>query len=72
MLAKLLNLPLLAAGVVVLFAAMLTGANAYVFAVQCRWLVNPVSGAVALATLLAAVTLPVVGGDRCGVRIAER
>jgi len=59
-LAKLLNLPPLAAGVVVLFAAMPTGANAYIFAVQYQRLVNPVSGAVALGTLLAAVTLPVV------------
>jgi predicted permease len=58
--AKLLNLPPVAAGVVVLFAAMPTGANAYIFAVQYRRLVNPVSGAVALGTLLAAVTLPVV------------
>jgi malonate transporter and related proteins len=59
-LAKLLGLPPLAAGVVVLFAAMPTGANAYIFAVQYQRLVNPVSGAVALGTLLAAVTLPVV------------
>jgi malonate transporter and related proteins len=59
-LAKLLDLPPLAAGVVVLFAAMPTGANAYIFAVQYQRLVNPVSGAVALGTLLAAVTLPVV------------
>lgn len=59
-LAKLLDLPPLAAGVIVLFAAMPTGANAYIFAVQYQRLVNPVSGAVALGTLLAAVTLPVV------------
>ncbi|MBR0714413.1 AEC family transporter [Bradyrhizobium liaoningense] len=59
-LAKLLNLPPLAAGVVVLLAAMPTGANAYIFAVQYQRLVNPVSGAVALGTLLAAATLPVV------------
>ncbi|MBR0741776.1 AEC family transporter [Bradyrhizobium liaoningense] len=58
-LAKLLGLPPVAAGVVVLFAAMPTGANAYIFAVQYQRLVNPVSGAVALGTLLAAVTLPV-------------
>ena len=60
MFAKLPNLPPLAAGVIVLFAAMPTGANAYIFAVQYKRLVNPVSGAVALGTLLAAVTLPVV------------
>lgn len=59
-LAKLLNLPPTVTGVVVLFAAMPTGANAYIFAVQYQRLVNPVSGAVALGTLLAAVTLPVV------------
>lgn len=59
-LAKLLNLPSIVTGVVVLFAAMPTGANAYIFAVQYQRLVNPVSGAVALGTLLAAVTLPVV------------
>ncbi len=59
-LARLLELPPVAAGVIVLFAAMPTGANAYIFAVQYQRLVNPVSGAVALGTLLAAVTLPVV------------
>ncbi|MVT52797.1 AEC family transporter [Bradyrhizobium yuanmingense] len=59
-LARLLDLPPIAAGVVVLFAAMPTGANAYIFAVQYQRLVNPVSGAVALGTLLAALTLPVV------------
>lgn len=56
--AKLLDLPPLAAGVVVLLAAMPTGANAYIFAAQYQRLVNPVSGAVALGTLLAAATLP--------------
>jgi len=60
LLARLLNLPPVATGVIVLFAAMPTGANAYIFAVQYQRLVNPVSGAVALGTLLAAVTLPVV------------
>lgn len=59
-LAKLLNLPPVASGVIVLFAAMPTGANAYIFPVQYQRLVNPVSGAVALGTLLAAVTLPMV------------
>ncbi|WP_249140316.1 MULTISPECIES: hypothetical protein [Bradyrhizobium] len=48
------------AGVVVLLAAMPTGANAYIFAVQYQRLVNPVSAAVVLGTLLAAATLPVV------------
>jgi predicted permease len=66
--AKLLNLPPVVTGVVVLFAAMPTGANAYIFAVQYQRLVNPVSGAVALGTLLAAVTLPVVVMVVTGVR----
>ncbi|MET4261305.1 malonate transporter [Bradyrhizobium sp. S3.12.5] len=67
-LANLLNLPPVVTGVVVLFAAMPTGANAYIFAVQYQRLVNPVSGAVALGTLLAAVTLPVVVVMVAGVR----
>lgn len=67
-LAKLLNLPPVVTGVVVLFAAMPTGANAYIFAVQYQRMVNPVSGAVALCTLLAAVTLPVVVMVVAGVR----
>ncbi|MBB4372767.1 hypothetical protein GGD63_005579 [Bradyrhizobium sp. cir1] len=40
--------------------SMPTGANAHIFAVQYQRLVNPVSGAVAPGTLLAAATLPVV------------
>ncbi len=60
LLAKLFGLPPVATGVIVLFGAMPTGANAYIFAAQYQRLVNPVSGAVALGTLLAAVTLPVV------------
>ncbi|MGY0571502.1 AEC family transporter [Bradyrhizobium sp. RDM12] len=67
-LAKLLNLPPIVTGVVVLFAAMPTGANAYIFAVQYQRLVNPVSGAVALGTVLAAVTLPVVVMVVAGMR----
>jgi predicted permease len=67
-LATLLHLPPVVTGVVVLFAAMPTGANAYIFAVQYQRLVNPVSGAVALGTLLAAVTLPVVVMVVAGVR----
>lgn len=58
--AHLLQLPPLVAGVVVLFAAMPTGANAYLFAVQYQRLVNPVSGSVALGTILAAATLPLM------------
>jgi len=60
LLAYLLKLPPMATAVVVLFAAMPTGANAYIFAAQYQRLVNQVSGAVALATILAAATLPVV------------
>jgi predicted permease len=60
MLAYLLQLPPIVADVVVLFAAMPTGANAYIFAIQYQRLVNPVSGAVALGTMLAAVTLPLI------------
>jgi len=60
MLAHLLQLPPVVTAVVVLFAAMPTGANAYIFAVQYQRLVNPVSGTVALGTLLAAVTLPLI------------
>lgn len=59
-LASLLQLPPVVTGVVVLFAAMPTGANAYIFAAQFQRLVNPVSGAVALGTMLAAVTLPLI------------
>ena len=59
-LAQLLQLPPLVTAVVVLFAAMPTGANAYIFAIQYQRLVNPVSGSVALGTLLAAATLPVI------------
>ncbi|MGX4806941.1 AEC family transporter [Bradyrhizobium guangdongense] len=68
LLATLLGLPPVASGVIVLFAAMPTGANAYIFAAQYQRLVNPVSGAVALGTLLAAVTLPVVVMLVAGVR----
>ncbi|WP_448034553.1 hypothetical protein [Bradyrhizobium liaoningense] len=50
----------MAVGIIVLFATVSTDANAYIFAVQYQRLVNPVPGAVALGTLLAAVTLPVV------------
>ncbi len=58
--AHLLQLPPLVTAVVVLLAAMPTGANAYIFAVQYQRLVNPVSGSVALGTMLAAATLPLV------------
>lgn len=45
-----------AAGVVILFAAMPAGANAYLFANKYQRAVNSASGAVALGTVLSAVT----------------
>jgi predicted permease len=56
----LLDLPPVAAGVVVLFAAMPAGANAYIFAAQYGRLVNAVSGTVAIGTILALATLPAI------------
>ena len=50
------KLPPVAAGVVVLFAAMPTGANAYIFATRYQRVVNSTSGAVALGTLLSATS----------------
>ena len=67
-LAKLLDLSPLVAGVAVLLAAMPTDANACIFAVQYQRLVNPVPDAMALGTLLAAVTLPVVVVMVAGMR----
>ena len=55
-----LALPPISAAVVVLFAAMPTGANAYIFSAQYGRLTEAVSGAVALGTVLAAATLPVI------------
>jgi malonate transporter and related proteins len=56
-LAKLVfDLSAVAAGVVVLFAAMPAGANAYLFATRYGRVVNSASGAVALGTLLASAT----------------
>jgi malonate transporter and related proteins len=51
-----LDLPPVAAAVVVLFAAMPTGANAYLFATRYQRVLNSTSGAVALGTILAAAT----------------
>ncbi|MEL6374444.1 MAG: AEC family transporter [Pseudomonadota bacterium] len=45
------------AGVVVLFAAMPTGANAFLFATRYQRAANSASGAVALGTVLAALTV---------------
>lgn len=54
------GLPALETGVVVIFAAMPTGANAYLFAVQHGRAMNSASGAVALGTALSAVTVAVI------------
>ena len=53
---RVFQLPPVAAGVVVLFAAMPTGANAYIFAMRYQRVVNSTSGAVALGTLLSAAS----------------
>lgn len=53
---KVFGLPPVAAGVVILFAAMPTGANAYLFASRYNRAANSASGAVALSTLLSSVT----------------
>ena len=50
------DLPPVTAAVVVIFAAMPTGANAYLFASQVGRAVNSASGAVVLATLLSIFT----------------
>lgn len=57
---KLLHLSPVAAGVVVTFAAVPTGANAFLFSTRYDRAVNASSGAVALGTVLAAVTVSVV------------
>ncbi|WP_027520596.1 AEC family transporter [Bradyrhizobium sp. Ec3.3] len=56
----LLHLPPLVGNVIVLFASMPAGANAYLFATQYRQLTNSTSAAVAVGTLLSAVTLPAI------------
>jgi predicted permease len=59
-LAYALGLPPVTAGVVVLFAAMPSGANVYLFAAKVGSAVNSASGAVALGTLLSAVTASLI------------
>ena len=56
----LLDVSPVATAVLVLFAAMPTGANAYLFAMRSGRAVNSASGAVALGTLLAVFTAAVV------------
>ena len=50
------SLPPLAAGVITIFAAMPTGANAYLFAARNGLAQHSASGSVALGTLIAAMT----------------
>ncbi len=57
-----LDLPPVAGGVVVLFAAMPAGANVYIFAHRYQRVVNSASGSVALGTLLSLATLAVLIG----------
>lgn len=57
---KLFNLPPIAAGVVILFAAMPPGVNAYLFATQYKASIEAVSGAVALGTAISMITIPLV------------
>ena len=54
------ELPPIAAGVVTIFAAMPTGANAYLFAARNNLAPHSASGAVALGTLLSAATAAAV------------
>jgi malonate transporter and related proteins len=54
------NLPPVALGVVVLFAAMPSGANAYLFATRYQRAVNSASGAVALGSALSAITVSLI------------
>lgn len=55
-----LALPPIPAGVVIIFAAMPTGANAYLFASRHQSAMNSASGAVALGTILSAPTASAV------------
>jgi malonate transporter and related proteins len=55
-----LGLPPAAAGVVLIFAAAPTGANAFLFASKVDRAVNSSSGAVALGTMLSLVTMSVI------------
>ncbi len=60
LLARLLDLPPVAAGVIVLFAAMPTGANAYIFAVQYQRLDEPGVGRGGAGHAARSLALPVV------------
>lgn len=56
------DLPKVAAGVIVIFAAMPAGANAYLFASRYARVVDSTSGAIALGTLISALTVSAVIG----------
>ena len=57
---KVFDLPMLAANVVVLFACLPPGANAYLFATRYKASVAPVSGAIGLGTFLALFSVTLV------------
>lgn len=57
---ELLALPPITAGVVILFASMPTGANAYLFAARHNRAVNSASGSIALGTLLSVLSATVI------------
>ena len=59
---ELIGLPPVAAAVVVLFAAMPTGVNVYIFASRYQRVVNSASGAIALGTLLSVLSCSVLLG----------
>lgn len=59
---EVMQLPPVAAGVVVLFAAMPAGANVYLFASRYHRVVESVSGAIALGTLISALTVSALIG----------
>jgi malonate transporter and related proteins len=52
-----IELPPTWAAIAILFAAMPTGANAYLFAVRSDRVINSVSGSLVITTALAAVTV---------------
>jgi malonate transporter len=55
-----LSVPPMWVAVAVIFAAIPTGANAYLFATRYRAALAPVSAAIGIGTALAAITLPLV------------
>lgn len=56
------DLPRVAAGVIIIFAAMPAGANAFLFASRYGRVVDSTSGAIALGTLISALTVSAVIG----------